>query len=108
MRLCLLAAALRFSLLPSAAAQFERIDGGAGTGCGRGADYSFFFRPGAANKVVVDFEGGGGCWDAVTCLLPTWSTTVGGPPSASGLVDNANPENPVRPGGCGDSPPDPK
>ena len=96
MRLCLLAAALRFSLLPSAAAQFERIDGGAGTGCGRGADYSFFFRPGAANKVVVDFEGGGGCWDAVTCLLPTWSTTVGGPPSASGLVDNANPENPVR------------
>ena len=59
MRLCLLAAALRFtSLLPSAAAQFERIDGGAGTGCGRGADYSFFFRPGAANKVVVDFEGG--------------------------------------------------
>ena len=57
MRLCLLAA-LRFSLLPSAAAQFERIDGGAGTGCGRGAEYSFFFRPGTANKVVVDFEGG--------------------------------------------------
>ena len=32
----------------------------------------------------------------LTCLLPTWSTTVGGPPSANGLVDNSNEENPVR------------
>ena len=56
--LAFVGAAALLSLLPSAAAQFERIDGGAGTGCGRGADYSFFFRPGTANKVVVDFEGG--------------------------------------------------
>ncbi len=56
--LAFVGAAALLSLLPSAAAQFERIDGGAGTGCGRGAEYSFFFRPGTANKVVVDFEGG--------------------------------------------------
>ena len=57
--LAFVGAAALLSLLPSVAAQqFERIDGGAGTGCGRGADYSFFFRPGTANKVVVDFEGG--------------------------------------------------
>ena len=80
----------------SAPADFQQIDGGEGTGCGRGADYSFFFRPGTANKVVIDFEGGGGCWDVLTCLLPTWSTTVGGAPSANGLVDNSNEENPVR------------
>jgi hypothetical protein len=59
---------------PSHAQQpsFERIDppATAGTGCGRGAPFHFFFRPGTVNKLVIDFEGGGGCWDALTCLLP--------------------------------------
>ena len=48
------------------------------------------------NKVVIDFEGGGGCWDLITCLLPTWATSVGGAPSSNGLVDDENPENPTR------------
>lgn len=84
--------------MPTAVAQWERITppADAMTGCGRGADYAFFFRPGTENKLVIDFEGGGGCWDVLTCLLPTWSTTVGNnPPSATGLLaDNA--ENPTR------------
>ena len=97
MRLSSVVASLLVGAPAQAGAQsFERIDGGEGTGCGRGAPYSFFFRPGTANKVVIDFEGGGGCWDALTCLLPVWQTTVGGAPAASGLLDNNNEENPVR------------
>jgi hypothetical protein len=79
--------------------QFSRIEPGPdqGTGCGRGADFAFFFRPGTSNNLVVDFEGGGGCWDVLTCALPTWSTTVGNsPPSANGLVSTTNANNPVR------------
>ena len=51
--------AMMACLVSGAAAQFERIepDPEAGTGCGRGAPYSFFFRPGTENKVVIDFEG---------------------------------------------------
>jgi hypothetical protein len=56
---------------------FERIQppADAGTGCGRGAPYSFFFRPGTVNKVVIDFEGGGGCWDALTWCVGTLSSS---------------------------------
>lgn len=40
-----------------------------GTICSRGTPYAYFVRPGKVNKVIVDFIGGGACWDEFTCGL---------------------------------------
>lgn len=40
---------------------------GGDTICSRGSPYAFWVRPGKVNKVVVDFIGGGACWNAFTC-----------------------------------------
>lgn len=42
---------------------------GGDTVCARGTEYVFFARPGTTNKVVVDFIGGGACWNEQTCGL---------------------------------------
>ena len=75
--------------------QFERVVPGGDTECGRGAEFAFYFRQGTVNKLVVDFQGGGGCWDAVTCALPTWADTVGGPPSTTAGLAASRPDNPA-------------
>lgn len=40
---------------------------GGDTSCARGTDFSFFVSPGSVNKVIVDFMGGGACWNGETC-----------------------------------------
>ena len=72
--------------------------------------FSFWAKKGASKNLVVFFEGGGACWDNLTCSFPIGS---GLPPSApqfyvsqiapganpaaySGLFDQANPANPVK------------
>lgn len=40
---------------------------GGDTICSRGTPYAFFARKGTVNKVVIDFIGGGACWNALTC-----------------------------------------
>lgn len=37
------------------------------TSCAGGAPFAFFVRPGAENRVVIDFGGGGSCWDEESC-----------------------------------------
>lgn len=44
----------------------ELVPGG-DTICSRGTPYAFFVRPGTSNKVVIDFIGGGACWNELTC-----------------------------------------
>ena len=46
----------------------EYLPGG-DTVCSRGGEYRFFVRGGDPNKVIIDFEGGGACWDAFTCSI---------------------------------------
>lgn len=71
-------AALAAAALPSTAAQpypppmpnvplFEPVRPGGDTTCARGADYTFYYRKGTVNKLVVEFEGGGACWSKATC-----------------------------------------
>lgn len=48
-------------------APWVEIQPGGATSCARGTPYSFFVFPGDSEKVVVDFIGGGACWDASTC-----------------------------------------
>lgn len=43
------------------------IKPGGPTICSRGTEYVFFVIPGARDKVIIEFEGGGACWDATTC-----------------------------------------
>ncbi|MBX3270637.1 MAG: pectinesterase [Sandaracinaceae bacterium] len=40
---------------------------GGDTICSRGTDYRFYVRGGDPRRVIVDFQGGGACWNASTC-----------------------------------------
>lgn len=48
---------------------WSMFDGGEGTVCSRGDKFSFFVRKGKVNKVIIDFIGGGACWDARSCSI---------------------------------------
>jgi hypothetical protein len=80
--------------------------------------FSFYFRKGTADGLVVFFNGGGSCWNDLTCGKPrlegdqaTFSGQGGeeasgvykaellpgdGPAKMTGLLDRKNPKNPVR------------
>lgn len=55
--------------LPSrpAAGRWIEIEPGGDTVCARGTPYRFFARGGDPSRVIIDFQGGGACWDATTC-----------------------------------------
>ena len=40
---------------------------GGDTICSRGDDFAFAVRKGTSKNIVIDFVGGGGCWDEFTC-----------------------------------------
>jgi len=77
-----------------------------------GADPAFRFwaRRGASNNLVVYFDGGGACWDDLTCSLPRLASDArdsdgfykaellpgDNPNQMSGIFDLANARNPVR------------
>lgn len=46
--------------------------------CADGSPYAFFVRPGSANGLVVNFMGGGACWNASTCHRP-WAAGASEP-----------------------------
>lgn len=52
-------------------AGWNEVRPGGETSCARGGDYSFFVSPGNSDKVVIDFIGGGACWNAQTCARDT-------------------------------------
>jgi hypothetical protein len=75
--------------------------------CWDGAPYVFFAKRGTVNRLLVYYQGGGACWDAVTCggvpqlgVPPTFKQTAGpgdDPTNfSSGFADLSNPENPFR------------
>ena len=40
---------------------------GGDTICSDGTEYSYYATPGKLNKLVLDFQGGGACWDDFSC-----------------------------------------
>ncbi len=46
---------------------WNELHPGGATTCCRGTEFFFYVRPGSVNRVVVEFIGGGACWDAATC-----------------------------------------
>lgn len=39
--------------------------------CFQGADYRYFARRGNSNKLLIYYQGGGACWNALSCGIPT-------------------------------------
>lgn len=76
--------------------------------CADGSDYSYFVSPGKINKLLIDFEGGGACWNGGTCSNPStpensfqglYLDRVYGSPEAygfGGIYDRTNAANPFR------------
>ena len=81
---------------------WNRIAGGPRTTCAYGTPYAFFVEVGDPQRLMVYFQGGGACWDATTCdsrgRVHVFKPIVGEreQPYRTGLLDLANPENPVR------------
>ncbi len=82
---------------------WEEIAPGGDTICARGAPFSFFVRSGDPSKVIIDFIGGGACWDGRSCAPGTATFTdsvdsvrnrIGGP--LTGVYNDANPDNPYQ------------
>jgi hypothetical protein len=88
---------------PGGIEEWQEIKPGGSTSCARGADFSFFYRPGTSQNVIVDFMGGGACWDGKTCdkTTATFTDTVDYVrdvyrTGVEGIYDHSINENPVK------------
>ena len=66
--------------------------------CADGSAFKFFVYPGDPARLLVEFEGGGACWDAATCSTSFYSRRVTMDPAAAeqagllvGIYDRKNP-----------------
>jgi hypothetical protein len=99
-----LAAALGTAALAAPlAAQWRTVVPGGDTICSDGSPYRFFVHPGDPGKLLVEFEGGGGCWDAQTCALDIYNRRVLADPAdvgrqglLQGIYDRTRTDNPLR------------
>ena len=68
--------------------------------CMNGSPYEFFVKRGSVNKLLVYYQGGGACWDSLTCSVPVCDTSVndGDNPAhaTTGFADQSDPRNPFR------------
>ena len=82
--------------------RWNRIAGGAGTGCSHDSSYAFFVHPGSERRLMIFFQGGGACWNSQNCDVQGRSTfhpqidSTDDPNRLSGLFDLSSPRNPVR------------
>lgn len=76
------------------------INPGGETICSRGTPFTFFAREGASDNLLIEFQGGGACWNEATCGVtePTFDEEVDdldNPANAYfGIQDLDNPDNP--------------
>ena len=83
---------------------WNEIATGGDTICSRGTEYAFFVRPGTVNKVVIDFIGGGACWNQTTCSVADaiFNPDIDNVRAAiaanlpSGMYDTSEPDNPFK------------
>lgn len=71
---------------------------GGKTTCARGDPFKYFVRPGTVDRLIVEFRGGGACWNAATCSAAgsLFQETVGEDSLTTGIYDHENPDNPFR------------
>ena len=66
------------------------VEPGGDTVCSRGTPYRFFVRGGDPNRVIIDFQGGGACWDSSNCSAAgaLFSDDVGTLEEFTGYLDS--------------------
>ncbi|MFN8542781.1 MAG: pectin acetylesterase-family hydrolase [Candidatus Binatia bacterium] len=70
--------------------------------CMNGSPYAYFVKRGSVNKLLIYYQGGGACWENLTCSVPVCDTNVnptsGDNPNNQhdGFADVTNPLNPFR------------
>lgn len=83
---------------------WTQIFPGGNTTCARGEEFSFFYRAGSSDAVVIDFVGGGACWSFATCNKGTafFVDSVDRIKNRveqnglNGIYDHTNRENPLK------------
>jgi Pectinacetylesterase len=97
--------ALCLAAAPFARAQepWETVVPGGDTICSDGSPYRFFIHRGDPAKLLIEFEGGGACWNSLTCEADVYNRTVISDPEAArqtgqlqGIYDRTNPANPLK------------
>ncbi len=83
---------------------WNMIEPGGDTICSRGTPYHFYAREGTSDNLLIDFQGGGACWNALSCSeqFGTFNASLDltdpfnspGYGGSSGIYDLDNPENP--------------
>jgi hypothetical protein len=74
--------------------------------CMNGSPYAYFAKRGTVNKLLVYYQGGGACWEQLTCSVPVCDNSVVTDAAApgtdnpnadhTGFADIDNPDNPFR------------
>ncbi len=69
--------------------------------CMDGSRYRFYARRGTVNNLVVYYQGGGACWEQLTCSIPTCDKNVVDSEDdpnhfSSGFANLTNPANPFK------------
>ncbi|MBK1716833.1 pectin acetylesterase-family hydrolase [Thiocystis violacea] len=69
-------------------------------------DFSFFLRPGDPKRLLIVWDGGGACWDSITCIdsamtgSPVYDLGIDETPESlstlGGIADTQDARNPVR------------
>lgn len=102
-RLVALAVLVLATARPATTQDWQVVEPGGDTVCSDGSPYRFFVRPGDPGRLLVEFEGGGACWDANTCSADVYNRRITIDPAQAardgllvGIYDVANPENPFR------------
>lgn len=67
-----------------------------GAKCIDGSEYKYQVFPGDTDKLLVYFQGGGGCWTVMTTTIGTCRPTAGHPANRTGIFDRFNPKNPYK------------
>jgi hypothetical protein len=80
---------------------WQRHEPGGRTVCARGGEFAFWTRVADPKRLVIFFEGGGGCFDETTCAVGSqwFDDDVGAdedPTYAGGMFDFADARNPFR------------
>jgi hypothetical protein len=80
---------------------WQRVEAGGATRCARGGKYAFWLRRADPKRLLIFFQGGGGCFDQETCRpgSPWFDDRVDAsddPSRSGGVFDYRNPENPFR------------
>ena len=72
------------------AGQWNEFQGGKDTMCANGSNYKYFAYKGNTNKLVIDFMGGGACWNDNSCPFPNSNPN---PAIGQGFYDDSIPSD---------------